>query len=235
MLDELRSLLCVVPAEAGIDRYWQAILSDNILNKSTASNRERTFQFLRRLYSLDFQVCIFREMRRLLHCATEDQKLLISLLAMAREPLLRACLGMVLKVRVGESMGRATFEAWIRAFAPGRYSESMFVSFSHNLYASFYQFGYLGESTSKARTRMKPKSGIASVTYAAFLDWLLGRSGLLLLEGEYSKALDLDSDEHLELLQAAGRKGLLKVAWSGGVLDLEFPGFLNASESRLIS
>lgn len=233
MLHELGALLSAVPLEADTQSYQRAIQVENVLHKATASNRKKTFTFLRRLYALDPQVCLFREMRQILRYAADDASLVMGQLAMAREPILRECLGMVLKTPIGESLGRAQFETWIRAHAPARYSESMFISFSHNLYASFYQFGYLGESVGKARTRIRPKSGIASVTYAAFLDWLCGISGIALLSGVYSRSLDLGADEHLALLQAAGRQGLLKVGYSGGVLDLAFPGFLKISESRL--
>jgi hypothetical protein len=233
MLDELVILLSAVPYAAEAHAYRLAIMGDNVLHKATASNREKTFKFLRRLYGLDPQICLFREMRRISRFAADDTKLLAGLLAMAREPILRRCLGMVLKTPVGESLGRAHFEAWIRAYSPAQYSESMFISFSHNLYASFYQFGYLGESVGKARTRVRPKIGIASVTYAAFLDWLNGQSGIALLQSDYSRALDLGSDEHLALILAAGRQGLLKTGYSGGVLELAFPGFLAANESRL--
>lgn len=234
MLDDLGMLLNAVPPEAEAQHYRQAILEDNILHKATASNREKTFKFLRSLYALDPNVCLFREMRRLSRLASDDQKLLIGLLALAREPILRGCLNMVLKIPVGESLGRAQFEEWIRTFSPWQYSESMFISFSHNLYASFYQFGYLGDSVGRARTRIRPKAGVAAVTFAAFLDWLQGMSGIALLHGDYSRALDLGTEEHLTLLQAAGRQGLLKVAYSGGVLNLAFPGFLKDNESRLI-
>jgi hypothetical protein len=69
------------------------------------------------------QVCLFREMRRLQRFAADDATLLIGLLAMAREPILRECLDMVLKTPVGESLGRAAIRGWIRAHAPGKYSE----------------------------------------------------------------------------------------------------------------
>ncbi len=152
---------------------------------------------------------------------------------MAREPVLRDCLRMVRSVPVGESLGRPQFEAWIRSHAAGQFSESMYISFSHNLYATFYQFGYLGESAGKARSRIRPKIGISSATYAAFLDWLQGLNGLSLLHGIYSQALDIGVDDHLALLKAAGKQGLLKVAYSGGVLELGFPGFLKTDEKRL--
>lgn len=234
MLDEFEKLLSAVSDASEAIGYRHAIIEDNVLHKSTASNRERTFKFLRRLYALDPQVCLFREMQRLLSFASGDSRLLGGLLAFAREPILHDCLDMVLKVPIGECLGRAEFEAWIRAYAPGRYSEAMYVSFSHNLYASFYQLGYLGESVGKARSRIRPKVGIASATYAAFLDWLQGMSGVSLLQGAYSRALDLGADEHIALLTAAGRQGLLKAAYSGGVLDLGFPGFLKNDETRLI-
>jgi hypothetical protein len=110
----------------------------------------------------------------------------------------------------------------------------MYISFSHNLYASFHQFGYLGKSTGKTRIRILPKAGIASATYAAFIDWLEGRNGIGLLQGTYSQALDLPTDRHIELLQTASSQGLVKVAYAGGVLDFGFPGFLKNTESRLV-
>lgn len=234
MLDELGLLLAVVPPDADAMGYRKAVLEDNLLHKAAASNRKKTFQFLRCLYALDPNVCLFREFRRLAHFAAGDARILAGLLAMAREPLLRQCLAnRVLAVPVGESVGRQQFEDWIRHQAPGQYSESMYVSFSHNLYGSFYQMGYLGASVGKARGRVRPKVGIAAATYAAFLDWLHGLSGVALLRGPYSKALDLGIDEHIALLTAAGRQGLLRAAYSGGVLDLGFPGFLKSDETRL--
>ena len=233
MLGEFEALIAVVPPDAGAEAYRQAFLDDNVLHKATASNREKTFKFLRRLYALDPAICLFRELRRLYRFAAEDSRLLVGLLAMAREPILRHCLDSVLTVPIGDSIGRQHFENWMRNHVPGQYSESMYVSFSHNLYGSFYQFGYLGESVGKARSRIRPKVGIASAAYAAFLDWLQGMSGVSLLQGPYSKALDLGTDEHIALLTTAGRQGLLKAAWSGGVLELGFPGFLKSDETRL--
>jgi hypothetical protein len=233
MLVELETLLSVLPPDASREDYRRAILDENVLHKASASNREKTFNFLRRLYALDPAICLFREMRRLRPFAAEDAHLLVGLLAMAREPILRECLDTLLPLPIGETIGRQYFEEWIRSHARGEYSESTYISFSHNLYASFYQLGYLGQSVGKARSRIRPKAGIASAAYAAFLDWLQGMSGLALLKGVYSRALDLSTDEHIALLIAANRQGLIKAAYSGGVLELGFPGFLKSDESRL--
>jgi hypothetical protein len=233
MTGELRTLLAAVPIDADAEAYRKAVLEENLLRKSTASNREKTLKFLRRLYAIDPTVCLFREMRRLSPYSSDDAPLMSGLLAMAREPLLHACLEMVLRIPVAESLDRKAFADWIRTHAPGRYSEAMYVSFSHNLYASFFQFGYLGPSLGKARSRLRPCSGIATATYAAFLDWLGGMNGIALLQSPYSRALDLPAEEHLALLLAAGRQGLMKVAYSGGVLELGFPDFLGDDEKRL--
>jgi len=234
MLEELETLLSVLPPDASREEYRRAVLDENVLHKASASNREKTYGFLRRLYALDPTVCLFREMRRLRPFAAEDARLLVGLLAMAREPILRECLDSVLALPIGETIGRQHFEEWIRSHAPGQYSESMYISFSHNLYASFHQFGYLGKSVGKARSRIRPKTGVASAAYAAFLDWLQGMSGMALLKGLYSRALDLSTDEHIALLMAASRQGLIKAAYSGGVLELGFPGFLKPDEARVI-
>jgi len=155
------------------------------------------------------------------------------LLAFAREPVLRACAKMVLKAPVGKPLARENFEAWIREFAPGRYSQSMYVSFSHNLYASFYQLGYLGEASGKSRLRLRRDVRPVSVAYAAFLDWLTGLNGLNLLTGEFSRTLELNKEEHLNLLSAAGQLGLMHVAHAGGVLQLDFSAWLRPGEKRL--
>lgn len=232
MAGELESLMAALPPEATAEEYRRAIIADNVLRKATASNREKTHKFLGRLYALDPETCLFRELRRLHPYAAADGRLLIGLLAMAREPLLRECADMVLSVPVGENLGRPDFEAWIRGYAAGRFSETMYVSFSHNLYASFHQLGFLGESSGSARGRTRPQAGIASAAYAAFLDWLDGMSGVALLRGRYSRVLDLDPEGHISLLMAAVRQGLLRGGYSGGVLDLAFPGFLKEGETR---
>lgn len=233
MFSEFHALLGALPGDAPGPAYRQAIELDNVLNKASGSNREKTYKLLRRLYALDPDVCLFREYRRLAKIAGSDLPLLTGLLAMAREPILSDCLAMVLGTPVGESLGRQDFENWIREYAPGKYSESMYLSFSHNLYGSFFQMGYLGESIGKARARIRPTVGISSATYAAFLDWLCGLSGLTLLQGKYSRALDLGPDEQIGLLVAASRQGVLKAAYSGGVLELGFPNFLKPGEARL--
>ena len=233
MLPELTTLLAVAPPDANIDTFRRMVVDEDALHKASAANRRKTFAFLARLYGLDPAVAVYREFRRLSLLFPGDLRGFAASLAFAREPLLRACSEMVLRTATGKSLAREDFEAWIREFAPRRFSEAMYVSFSHNLYASFFQLGYLGASVNGRRLRERPAVHPASVAYAAFLDWLSGLNGLTLLDATYSRALQLGRAEHLALLSAAGQLGLMRVANAGGVLHLDFSSWLRRGEARL--
>ena len=235
MLPELTDLLGVGPPTDSLAAFRRLALENDALHKASAANRKKTFHFLTRLYALDPGVALFREALRLQRLFPADLRALMGLLAFAREPLLRACADMVLATPVGHALGRSDFEAWIRDFAPGRYSASMYASFSHNLYAAFFQLGYLGPAIGKVRLRLRPAATPASAAFAAYLDWLNGANGVSLLGGRYSSTLALARSHHLGLLSAAGQLGLMRVAHSGGVLQLDFAAWLQPGELRQLS
>lgn len=235
MLPELTDLLGVSPPTASLAAFRRLAVEDDALHKASAANRKKTFNFLSRLYALDPGVALFREALRLQRLFPADLRALMGLLAFAREPLLRACAEMVLATPVGHALGRDSFEAWIRDFAPARFTASMYTSFSHNLYAAFFQLGYLGPAVGKVRLRLRPAATPASVAYAAYLDWLNGANGLTLLGGRYSRTLALSRAQHLSLLSTAGQLGLMRVAHTGGVLHLDFAAWLQPGELRQLS
>ena len=233
MLPELNALLFVAPAGASLADFRRLAIDEDALHKASAANREKTFKFLRRLYALDPCVPLFREAFRVQKLFPAELGSLMGLLAFAREPILRACADMIIAIPMGKAIGRESFERWIREFRPGRYSQTMYVSFSHNLYASFFQLGYLGSAVGKVRLRQRVEAKPATAAYAAFLDWLCGDNGLSLLTGRYSGTLELSKAEHLALLSAAGQLGLMRVAHTGGVLHLDFSSWLQPGEARL--
>lgn len=233
MLPELAQLLNSVHSEANLDALQTLVVEQNVLHKSSAANRLKTFNFLKRLYGLSPAQVLYREFSRLAKLSPVDFYVLAGTLAFAREPLLRDCADMVIGTDVGKSLGREDFENWIRQHMPSRYSESMYISFSHNLYASFYQLGFLGEATGKIRIRKRRELRPVAVAYAAFLDWLYGFNGMSLLEGAFMKTLELSKDQSLSLIASAGQQGLLRVALAGGVLQLDFSSWLHPGEQRL--
>lgn len=235
MLPELSALLTIAAADANVDAFKRLAVDEDALHKASAANRLKTFTKLRRLYGLNPVLPIFREFRRLSRLFPSELPVLAGSLAFAREPLLRASADMVLNTLIGTPLSRASFEAWVREFAAGRFSQTMYRSFSHNLYASFFQIGYLGAAVGKCRLRQRLDARPASVAYAAFLDWLTGLNGLTLLQGSFSRTLGLSKADHLAQLTAAGQLGLMRVANAGGVLHLDFATWLQAGEARLSS
>jgi hypothetical protein len=237
MLPELDALLALVPAPAEVaaEVYRRLAVEEDALQKLSVANRQKTFNYLKRLYGLDPALALFRDLARLWPMDAPGRPMLAALLAFAREPLLHKCLAMVASHPPGSALGRADFEQWVRDVAPGQYSATMYRSFSHNLYASFFQFGYLGAASGKSRLRQTPTVTAAVTAYAAFLDWLEGRNGMTLLGSRYSAALQLTTATHIDLLTSAGRQNLMRVAYSGGVLELDFSTWLKPGEQRLLA
>lgn len=233
MLPELSALLAVSPRDADAQTYRRLAVEEDALHKASAANRLKTFNKLKLLYALDPGVPIFREFRRLSQLFPSELPAMAGALAFAREPLLRACADMVIGTPVSTPLSRASFEAWVREHAAGRFSQTMYRSFSHNLYASFFQIGFLGEAVAKCRLRRRLDARPATVAYVAFLDWLTGLNGLSLLQGGFSRTLELAKADHLALLTTAGQVGLMRVANSGGVLHLDFTPWLQPGEARL--
>ena len=233
MLPEFQLLIGASGPVPDITALQSLVVEQDVLEKPSVANRLKTFNFLKGLYGLDLNQALFREFYRLNKLGLEDFKVLAGTLAFAREPVLRDCADMVISTDIGKSLGREDFEQWIRNYMPNRYSESMYLSFSHNLYASFYQLGFLGEASGKIRIRKRREVRPLAIAYAAFLDWLNGLNGMVLLEGKYMKTLELNKDESLSLISSAGQQGLLRVALAGGVMNLDFSAWLQPGEQRL--
>ena len=234
MLPEFQQLLTPISTEIDASEIQSLVVDQDVLQKPSAANRLKTFNFLKGIYGLSPTQALFREFFRLAKLSPLDFSVLAGTLAFAREPILRDCAEMVIGTDIGKSLGREDFEFWIRQHMPGRFSESMYISFSHNLYASFYQLGYLGEASGKIRIRKRRDVRPVAIAYAGFLDWLNGMNGMSLLEGAFMKTLELSKDESLSLLSSAGQQGLAGVALAGGVLHLDFSGWLRPGEQRLI-
>lgn len=233
MLPELSELINASNTFANIGVLQALVVEQDILHKPSAANRLKTFNFLKALYGLDHNQVLYREFIRLVKLSPADLSVLAGTLAFARDPVLRECAEMVIGTDIGMSLGREDFENWIRNHKPGRYSESMYISFSHNLYASFFQLGFLGPSSGKVRIRKRREIRPVIAAYTAFLDWLNGLNGMSLLNGKFMQTLELDKDESLSLIASAGQQGLVSVALAGGVLQLDFSAWLQPGELRI--
>ena len=106
MLDELSQLLDAVPGEARRQDYADAVTHDNCLGKRTAATRQLSLQRLTELYGLDGRLLLFRALRNLWGRHSSSRPLLALLLALVRDPLLRATAGAVIATPLGHEFGR---------------------------------------------------------------------------------------------------------------------------------
>src|SRR5437899_2665171 len=114
MLDELSTLLRVCPPKASRDDYGKAMLEDNCLGKDTVSTRRLSVQRMSELYALDASVPLFRLLRHFWYADEKAHAQLALLCAIARDPLLRATVPVVLSMSVGEEIARQRFTDAIR-------------------------------------------------------------------------------------------------------------------------
>ena len=122
MLDELTQLLDAVPGEARRQDYADAVTHDNCLGKRTAATRQLSLQRLTELYGLDGRLLLFRALRNLWVGHSSSRPLLALLLALVRDPLLRATAGAVIATPPGHEFGRQPeipIAALQDALAPG--------------------------------------------------------------------------------------------------------------------
>jgi hypothetical protein len=111
------------------------------LGKRTTSNRWLTARHLSDLYGLDQTVTVFRLLRMFWATDAPSRPMLALLCAMARDALLRLSAQMVLATKPGESLTSGDFLKHFEREQPGRFSESMILSLSQNVVASWAQAG----------------------------------------------------------------------------------------------
>ena len=106
MLEEMTHLLGATGVAVTRDDYARAVMEDNCLGKRTAATRRLSLQRLTELYGLDRRVLLFRVMRELWERHETSRPLLALLLALARDPLLRATATAVLRTPDGHEFAR---------------------------------------------------------------------------------------------------------------------------------
>lgn len=208
-------------ASGDIDRegYKCCVVEENCLGKPTASTRRLSFQRLSELYSLDPQVSLFRVLRRLWIMDAGSQPHLALLLALARDPLLRASASAVLPLKAGDEFRRSDAEAVLRTATEGRLNDSILAKVVRNCASSWAQSGHLKGRTFKVRQLIKPH--FASVTMALAIGHAAGFRGEALFNSPWMQVLDIDPATARNLTLEAKRAGLLDLRVSDKIVDLQ--------------
>lgn len=230
MLDDLRVLLAHTAPCASRADYAAAIVAENVLGKSTKKARELSLRHLGTLYGLDGANPIFRLMRRLWPSDPSAQPLLALLVALARDPLLRASQAFVLGQRPGALLVREDVEAFLGGLFPERFSAASLKSFAQNVAGTWTSAGVLVGHRRKLRAAPVVTSEV--VATALFLGNLEGRSGQRLFMSDWVSVLGGSPDELLVLTNSAFHRGFLVFLNAGGVKEVRFPGYLTPEEER---
>ena len=232
MLDELSQLLDAVPGEASRRDYAQAVTEGNCLGKRTAATRKLSLQRLNELYGLDARLLLFRVLKGLWGRHASSRPLLALLLALARDPLLRASARAVVATPFGHELGRQTMKDALSGIVEGRLNDATLDKVVRNASSSWTQSGHLRGRGRKIRQRVAATP--AAVAYALVLGFALGRRGRLLFETPWAAVLDAPPGELVEVAVDARRLGLVDLKQSGRMIDVSFPAMLTGRERELI-
>lgn len=228
MFQELSLLLSACPNDASKDDYIHAIEDENCLAKRTAATRKSSAQRLSELYALDSDVLLFRVMRQYWYTDREGQPLLALLLALARDPLLRASAPPVLRMRPGEELARQQMTDALARVVGNRLSESTLDKVVRNAASSWTQSGHLEGRSRKVRRKVTPTT--ATTSFALLLGYLAGKRGEALFKSLWAQVLDAPASELMHIAVDARRLGFLDMSQSGGIINVAFSRLMAQNE-----
>lgn len=221
MLAELEALLDGVEIGSEATAYRTAVLTENVLGKTTSSTRDKSLRHLRELYALDESTPIFAALRRLAKMDAASLPALAFQVAWARDPLLRSTTPAVLGASEGAVVEPATLSEAIHAAFGEQYSQLNRDKIARNAASSWTQSGHLVGRTKKTRRRIQPSASAEAL--ALFLGDASGYHGTEVFTNPWCQLLDLDADRARSMAASAHRAGFLTLRAVGDVIDLTFP------------
>jgi hypothetical protein len=223
MLAELTAVLAAAPANADRERYADAIIIDNVLHKSTASNRRLTNQRLGEFYSLDRRIQIFRALRSLWDLDEAGRPVLAVLCALARDPLLRLTAQHVLALPLGAELVRSEFLQYMREHVDARLNDASLDKVVRNAGSSWTQSGHLAGRMRKVRVAVGASFG--PVTFAIWLGSLEGLVGESLLRSFWMSVFDAPRYGLIDAVMQAKQRGLLGASIVADVVQMDVAPF----------
>jgi len=222
MVSSLQLLLLRLPADAAPADYKAAVTDENVLGKATASGRGWAFRQLRRFYSFDPGVLLFRALRDLWDHDLAGQPLLAMLCALGRDPVLRVAAPVIFHAEVGALVGPDDFEAAIEEAFPGAYKANTRRATAQKVASSWAQAGHLCMEGPNRKVRLRACCTPAPVAYALMLGYLQGQRGQSLFETVWAKTLDRPTSQLVEMAATASQLGMLEFRHAGGVMEIGF-------------
>lgn len=226
MLAELSTLLAAMPADAPADQYKRSIIDDNVLLKPSRSTQAKTYSYLRNRFALDPTVPIFQVLRLLWDRDPAGQSLMALLVALLRDPMLRASSGLVIDRAPDQVISSRDFSERINLAFPDRLGEKTLKAAGERLTSSYKQSGHLSKKNPSTRQRVTATPG--SVTMALLIAQLQGAQGMTLFDTEWVRLLDSSNEKILSEARTASNRGWLEIRHAGNVLEITFRTLLDA-------
>lgn len=227
MLAELESLLRAVTPGAPDEAYVEAIVDRNALAKETVSSRKKSLGHLRELYALTPGCPLFSALRSLHALSPESLPQLALLVALARDPLLRASAEAILPLPTDQPTTPADISKVIETQFPGTYSPKSLLSISQNCASTWAQAGQLAGRAKKVRRALKPTP--AGCALAFLLGEVTGHHGAAIFSSPWCRAIELDPERARTLGFEAHRRGLINLRAVGEVVEVSFPCLTQAA------
>lgn len=227
MQQELADALAVLPVGARREDFKRAIVEENVLGKSSMSNRILSNQRLGELYGLDPSVLLYRVLRHLWELDQQGRSQVAHLCALARDPLLRATAEYVVPLRVGGECIRHEFTSALREAVDVRMNDSTLDKVARNSGASWSVSGHLKGRVRKIRQSVSPSVG--GVAYALWIGSLEGRVGDELYTSFWMSIFDAPVSELHAVTLRAKQMNLIRAAIGGEVVQVDPSRLLEAT------
>jgi hypothetical protein len=227
MLAELTTLFASSSPDAGREELRRLVVDENVLGKSTGSNRRIAFKRLSEMYGLDPRIPLYRILRTVWSDAP-SRPLLALLCAAARDPLLHLTAPVILNASPGLILGKSDFEAALREGAAERLNDAMLAKVARYTASSWTQSGHLSGRVKKTRARAVATP--QTVAFALLLARVEGRHGAALFESDWVRLQDRSPQEVQLLAQRASSIGLIRYKAIGSIHEVDFDGLLTPAE-----
>jgi hypothetical protein len=215
----------VMDYAVGNGAYFNA-LNENLINKSTKSNQERTKKGLISLYGFDNRDVGFMGFANYWEITQESERPILALLfAIGKDYLLSETAESILRTPKGEKVTSDKVEGYLLGLHPNRFSQSSIEAIARRIISSWKQAGYIVGKVKCIRTKTNPTYQV--VAFALLMSYLNGERGDLILQSKWAKALDLSEDRLRELTVEAAQRDLLQYQFAGSVTTISFEKFLS--------
>jgi len=215
----LAELTRVLSTELAGDALTEAIIHENVLEKSTTSGRTLTLQRLKELYGLDDAIPLYRVLSYLWARERIALPILALLASLARDPLMRASAKPVVGLAEGSELMRDSLRSALSAAVGARLNEATLEKVVRNTSSSWTQSGHLVGRTFKRRSHVSASP--AAMAFAVWLSQAAGFKGDKILSSGWVGILDLAPTEQAAMLERARSAGLVHVRQVGSHQEID--------------